>query len=174
MNSINSSGVYRVINETDSNDNNYRKLNSGGVDGASIRKYYNSISVARTATFDASAGLECQGNSTVTYESSNNNIFTVTSAGLITGVTAGTATLTTTVAGGTFGDTISKETTVTVTPNSDYVFNDVPIVKNILIPGVDDQNTTAVENQVNVYWYVINNSEVHNLSYRIDYVYVGT
>ena len=56
------------------------------------------------------------------------------------------------------------ETTIHVTSAANYVFNDVPIVKNIRM---------AADDTVDVYWYVINNSPTTALSYTIDQVYVS-
>ena len=44
-------------------------------------------------------------------------------------------------------------------------------VKNLEIPAADASNEDA--NKVDVYWYVINNSETKNLNYKINSLYIG-
>ena len=142
------------------------------VNGNCINSYYSNILVATGNTFNAALSSgEYIG--TLRYYSSDTNVFTVNeNTGVITPVAAGTATLYTKSVGGSYPDSQQVETTVTVTSEGNYVFNDVPIVKNIQIP-VDDQNTDSSENVVKVYWYVINNSSSNALSYTIDQVYLG-
>ncbi len=162
VNSINQSKVFRILNQEDGNHN--RPIQIGSVNGASIREYYSSITLATNAEFEAATELRYQTGATVEYYSSNSGVFTVDSHGKITGVSAGTATLYTKVVGGTYGDFIQKETEINVTPNNSYVFYDVPIVRNMKIPANGTQE---------VYWYVINNSLTNALSYTIDEVYIG-
>ena len=162
VNSINQSKVFRILNQEDGNHN--RPIEIGSVNGASIKEYYSSITLATNAEFEAATELRYQTGATVEYYSSNSGVFTVDSHGKITGVSAGTATLYTKVVGGTYGDFIQKETEINVTPNNSYVFYDVPIVRNMKIPENGTQE---------VYWYVINNSLTNALSYTIDEVYIG-
>lgn len=162
VNSINQSKVFRILNQEDGNHN--RPIEIGSVNGASIKEYYSSITLATNAEFEAATELRYQTGATVEYYSSNSSVFTVNANGVITGVGAGTATLYTKVVGGTYGDFIQKETEINVTPNNSYVFYDVPIVRNMKIPANGTQE---------VYWYVINNSLTNALSYTIDEVYIG-
>lgn len=155
------------------------------VNGACINHYYKDVFVAtgNNNTFDARLSYttniptrpDYSANyiGTLKYYSGNTNIFTVgENTGIITPVGSGTATLYTKAVGTSYSDSQQVETTVHVTDDAYYVFNDVPIVKNIQIP-VDDQNTDSSENVVKVYWYVINNSKDHALRYTIDQVYLG-
>lgn len=168
MSSIDTSFVYRIKNEKDNNNN--RPIVFDSINGASIKQYYSSITLATGATFAASAGLQRQEHTTVKYYSSNSGVFTVNEdTGEITGVAAGTATLYTKVIGETYSDFVEKETTITVSSENSYVFYDVPIVKNVLIEG----STENDKNVVKVYWYIINNSLTNTLSYTIDQVYLG-
>ena len=142
------------------------------VTGNCINTYYSNIFVATGNTFNAALSSgEYIG--TLKYYSGNTSIFTVNeTTGVITPVAAGTATLYTKSQGGSYPDSQQVETTVTVTSDANYVFNDVPIVKNIKIP-VDNSNTDAAENVVEVYWYIINNSTSTALRYTIDQVYLS-
>ncbi|MBR1534373.1 MAG: hypothetical protein IJ639_08410 [Ruminococcus sp.] len=142
------------------------------VTGNNIYKQYSLISVPVGSTFSAVLANNeyITDNNTQTaisleYYSSNTSIFTVDpSSGLITPVAAGEAVLYTKSVGGSYPDTQQVETTVRVSAARKYAFYDVPIVKNILIPAAGE---------VNVDWYVINNSDTTKLSYEIDQIYLG-
>lgn len=142
------------------------------VTGNNIYKQYSLISVPVGSTFSAVLANNeyITDNNTQTaisleYYSSNTSIFTVDpSSGLITPVAAGEAVLYTKSVGGSYPDTQQVETTVRVSAAGKYAFYDVPIVKNILIPAAGE---------VNVDWYVINNSDTTKLSYEIDQIYLG-
>lgn len=140
------------------------------VNGNCINSYYDTIFVAYGDTFDAALSSgEYIG--TLKYYSSDTNVFTVNeNTGVITPKNVnGEAVLYTKSTGGSYPDTQQVETTVKVTAASNYVFNDVPIVRNMKISG----STTSDANIVKVYWYVMNNSTSNSLSYTIDDVYVG-
>ena len=172
--SILTSSLFRIKNQKESNTN-YRPFdaNNQSINGASIKQYYHDITVKTGATFNASQELIKQASASVKYYSSNEAVFTVNeTTGVITGVAAGTATLYTKVIGATYGDYIQKETSVTVTSDDSYVFNDIPIVKNIKIPA-ENSSTDELEGEVKVYWYVINNSKEHALTYTIDNIYLS-
>lgn len=68
--------------------------------------------------------------SSISYSSSSNGVFTVDKNGVITPVAKGTATLTTTITGGSYGDTYSVTTKISVTPASTDPI-DTPIVTNL-------------------------------------------
>lgn len=179
LNSITQSKLFRIKNETESTYHNRKfDVQNEDINGASIKQYCNNVTLVRNATFDTvTQGSETlfikQSTASVQYSSSNSNVFTVDSNGVITAIDAGTATLYTTVKGQAYNDTIRKETTVTVTQQDSYEFKDVPIVKNVKIPGDVSNDPENTDNIVNVYWYVINNSDTTNLSYTIDSIYVG-
>lgn len=143
------------------------------IHGANISGYYSTISVAKNSTFRAQLTTgEAIG--TITYWSGDKNVFTVEeTTGKITAVGEGEAILYTKSEGPSYGDTLQVETVVKVTSSSNYEFNDVPIVRNIKIPGSigTDENNPA--NVVKVYWYVINNSDYNKLNYTIDSIYLG-
>ena len=142
------------------------------VTGNNIYKQYSLISVPVGSTFSAVLANNEYITDNITqtaisleYYSSNTSIFTVDpSSGLITPVAAGEAVLYTKSVGGSYPDTQQVETTVRVSAARKYAFYDVPIVKNILIPAAGE---------VNVDWYVINNSDTTKLSYEIDQIYLG-
>ncbi len=140
------------------------------VNGNCINSYYDTIFVAYGNTFNAALSSgEYIG--TLKYYSSDTNVFTVNeNTGVITPKNVnGEAVLYTKSTGGDYPDTQQVETTVKVTAASNYVFNDVPIVRNMKISG----STTDDANVVKVYWYIMNNSTTTSLSYTIDEVYVG-
>lgn len=171
--------------------NNYKNGNSSsnhlveaytGITGNCINHYYKDIFVATGNTFDAAlsntdsnhiptrTGYSANYIGTLKYYSGNDSVFTVDEdTGVITPVGAGEAILYTKSTGGSYPDEQQVETTVHVTADANYVFNDVPIVKNIEIPA----STANDANIVKVYWYVINNSPSKALSYTIDNVYIG-
>lgn len=145
------------------------------VNGACINHYYNNIFVAVGNTYDASLGnttniptrngYSANHIGTLKYYSGNTSVFTVNeNTGVITAVGAGDAKLYTKAVGGSYSDEQQVETNVTVTADANYVFYDVPIVRNVLIPS---------DGSVDVNWYVINNSDTTSLSYSIDSLYLG-
>ncbi len=155
--------------------------NHDNVQGACINHYYNTIFVATGNTFNAAlsnttniptrSGYSANYIGTLKYYSGNEGVFTVNeTTGVITPVAAGEAKLYTKAIGNSFSDSQQVETTVKVTAAANYVFNDVPIVRNVLVEG-HEQNEEPKE--VKVYWYVMNNSTTNALSYTIDQVYVG-
>lgn len=171
------SKIYQLTS-TVTNGNTTVRTPPDSVDGACINHYYSSIFVKTGSTYDARLnntnkiptrdGYTANYiGGTLEYYSGNTNVFTVNkTSGVITPVGAGEATLYTKAIGTKFSDSQQVETTVKVTAASNYVFNDVPIVKNI---QMDADATKPVE----VYWYVINNSPTTALSYTIDQVYIG-
>ena len=167
--------ITSAYKDNDSTSNHLVHTPPYDVTGNCINSYYSNIFVATGNTFNAalSSSNPTEYIGTLKYYSGNTSVFTVNeNTGVITPVAAGTATLYTKSQGGSYPDSQQVETTVTVTSAANYVFYDVPIVKNIQIP-VDEQNTDSSENVVKVYWYVINNSKDHALKYTIDQVYLG-
>ncbi len=178
------SKLYKITSNKNSSGNHLVNTPPYTVTGNSINHYYDSIFVAtgNGNTFDASlSNLSLRtdtykiGTSTYQYDanyigtlkyySGNTSVFTVdVDTGVITPQGAGTATLYTKSTGGSYPDEQQVETTVHVTSAANYVFNDVPIVKNIQMEK---------DEVVEVYWYVINNSPTTALTYTIDSVYVG-
>ena len=169
----------QIFKITNTNTGGNAKVTHSAVDGsggACINHYYDTVFVAMGNTYNASlsntdtahipvrSGYNKNFTGTLHYYSGNPSVFTVNeSTGVITPVAAGTATLYTKSVGY-YTDTQQVETTVTVTSDANYVFNDVPIVRNVLVPAGES---------VDVYWYVINNSETTALSYTIDSLYLG-
>ncbi len=168
------SKVYQLTS-TVTNGNTQVHTPPYNVDGACINNYYNTIfvttgsnynaSLATTANIPTRDGYSANYIGTPHYYSGNTSVFTVDeTTGVITPVAAGEAKLYTKVVGTSYSDEQQVETTVKVTAANDYVFNDVPIVRNVKIPAGES---------VDVYWYVINNSETTNLRYTIDSLYFG-
>lgn len=145
--------------------------------GACINNFYNTIYVTAGTgnTFDAALsnttniplrnGYTANYIGSLEYYSGDTNVFTVNkTTGVITPVGAGEAKLYTKAVGTSYSDSQQVETTVKVTAAANYVFNDVPIVRNVKIPAGES---------IDVYWYVINNSETTALRYTIDSLYIG-
>lgn len=168
------SKVYQLTN-TVTNGNTTVHTPPYPVTGNCINHYYDTIYVAVGNTFNANLsnttniplrdGYTANYIGTLEYYSGDTNVFTVNkTTGVITPVGAGEAKLYTKSVGGSYPDSQQVETTVKVTAAANYVFNDVPIVRNIKL---------AADESVDVYWYVMNNSTTNALSYTIDEVYVG-
>ncbi|GEM_PF-2451071 len=173
------SKVYQLTN-TVTNGNTTVHTPPYSVTGNCINHYYDTIYVAVGNTFDAALSnttniplrddYTANYIGTLEYYSGDTNVFTVNkTTGVITPKGAGEAKLYTKSVGGSYSDSQQVETTVKVTSAANYVFNDVPIVRNIKIPG----STENDKNVVKVYWYVMNNSTTNALTYTIDEVYVG-
>ena len=168
------SKVYRLTT-TVSGGNTQVHTPPDSVNGACINNYYNTIFVTTGSTYDASldttANIPLRTDYTANYigsleyYSGDTSVFTVNkTTGEITPVAAGEAKLYTKAVGTSYSDSQQVETTVKVTAAANYDFNDVPIVRNLKIPAGES---------VDVYWYVINNSETAALRYTIDSLYVG-
>ena len=168
------SKVYQLTS-TVSNGNTTVHTPPYSVNGACINKYYNTIFVTAGSTYNASlaatANIPLRTDytanyiGTLHYYSGDTSVFTVNeSTGVITAVAAGEAKLYTKAVGTSYSDEQQVETAVKVTAAANYDFNDVPIVRNLKIPAGES---------VDVYWYVINNSETSALRYTIDSLYVG-
>ena len=168
------SKVYQLTS-TVTNGNTQVHTPPYSVDGACINNYYNTIFVTTGSNFDATLSnttniplrTDYSANyiGSLEYYSGDTSVFTVDkTSGVITPVGAGEAKLYTKAVGSSFSDSQQVETTVKVTAANDYVFNDVPIVRNLKIPAGES---------VDVYWYVINNSETAALRYTIDSLYIG-
>ena len=100
---------------------------------------------------------------------------TVNSNGVVTGVGAGTATLTYTVTGS-HGDTCSKTATITVNAyaSENNTIANAPIVTNLLISGQTSNNQNVQE----VYWFIQNGDEMYGPASEaarvsFDAVYLG-
>lgn len=168
------SKVYQLTS-TVTNGNTQVHTPPYNVDGACINNYYNTIFVTTGSTFNAALSnttniplrTDYVANyiGSLEYYSGDTSVFTVDkTSGVITPVGAGEAKLYTKAVGSSYSDSQQVETTVKVTATANYVFNDVPIVRNVKIPAGES---------VDVYWYVINNSETTNLRYTIDSLYIG-
>ena len=143
-------------------------FNNPLTDCANFVNCYDSINIPLGRTFNAGlvAGTDYVGNS-ISYSSSSKSVFTVDAKGVITPMAKGTATLTTTIKGGAYGDTYSVTTEISVTSVSkDSV--DTPIVTNLEIkPTATDGPTVS-----KVYWYIKNDSS-STIRYTLDDVYIS-
>lgn len=165
------SKIFKLKGNDYKDENNNRTMDCYSATGASVLKYCNSVQVKNGETFNTAASDVFRAQSgSISYSSSDTSVFTVDGSGVITGGGAGTATLTTKVRSGTgWNDEYWVFTNVTVTSERNYDFYDVPIVKNIKIPGSKENDANIVK----VYWYVINNSTTTPLEYYIDDIYLG-
>lgn len=137
-------------------------------ENANFINYYSTANISLGSTFNAGlvAGTDYVGNS-ISYSSSSDSVFTVDPNGVITPVAKGTATLTTTIKGGSYGDTYSVTTKISVTPASTDPI-DTPIVTNLEIkPRAADGSTVS-----KVYWYIKNDSS-STIRYTLDDVYIS-
>lgn len=107
----------------------------------------------------------------VRYESSDTSKFTVDSKkGVITGVSAGTATLRTYLYGSSYGEPVAGnyvETTIIVSnPTKNNISaDDVPIVRNLLVPAGED---------VNIHWFVMNDKHASgSVTYNLSGIYLA-
>lgn len=171
-----SSKLFKITSDYkngDSNSNHLVHTPPYTVFGNCINSYYSNIFVASTANTTFNAALSSDEYiGTLKYYSGDKNLFTVDeNTGVITpkAGASGQAILYTKSTGGSYPDEQQVETVVNVTSASNYVFNDVPIVKNILLKGDTTENKHVIE----VYWYIINNSLTNTLSYTIDQVYLA-
>ena len=106
----------------------------------------------------------------IEYTSSNDAIATVSDAGVVTGVSAGSAIITVKVYG-TYGDCISSQCVVSVSSGANSL-TDVPIVTNVNVqPSVADTDG-VVAPSVSVYWYIKNDSEKSAMTYNISNLYL--
>lgn len=166
--------LYKITSTLTNGNRQVVKYSSPGV---GVDQYYSSISLAAGNTYTTDAIMDSSwfiGGSRK-YYTNNPSVFTVDeNTGSITTVSAGEATLYTKVINSSNGywDAYQVETTIKVTEEGNYEFKDVPIVRNILIPGSGGSQEDPA-NVVKVYWYVINNSDSNNLSYTIDNLYIG-
>lgn len=137
-------------------------------ENANFINYYSTANISLGSTFNAGlvAGTDYVGNS-ISYSSSSDSVFTVDKNGVITPVAKGTATLTTTIKGGAYGDTYSVTTEINVTSASTDSI-DTPIVTNLEIkPKAADGPTVS-----KVYWYIKNESS-STITYSLDGVYIS-
>lgn len=137
-------------------------------ENANFINYYSIANISLGSTFNAGlvAGTDYIGNS-ISYSSSSKSVFTVDKNGVITPVAKGTAELTTTITGGSYGDTYSVTTKISVTPASTDPI-DTPIVTNLEIkPTATDGPTVS-----KVYWYIKNDSS-STIRYTLDGVYIS-
>lgn len=166
---VNNCYKFTLQSKPTGNYNNYNCDTSPLTGCANFIKCYNSINIPRdTTTFNAGlvAGTDYVGNS-ISYSSSSESVFKVNANGEITPVADGTATLTTTITGGAYGDTYSVTTEINVTSaSSDSI--DTPIVTNLEIkPRAADGSTVS-----KVYWYIKNDSS-STIRYTLDDVYIS-
>ena len=172
------SKLFKITSDTNNDGNHLVHTPPYTVTGNCINHYYKDIFVAYGNTFDAAlsntdsnhiptrTGYSANYIGTLKYYSGDTNVFTVDEdTGVITPKNVnGTAILYTKSTGGSYPDEQQVETTVHVTSDANYVFHDVPIVKNVKM---------AADESVDVNWYVINNSTSNALTYEIDEIYIG-
>lgn len=146
------------------------KLGSNNVDGPYFNNVFNNSTVVyMRSPLDMSytKDTDYKGKS-ASYSSSNTNVFTVNaSSGVVTPVAAGSATLTVTIKGGQYSDPKTYASTVTVRNlvTGTVGVDDVPVVKNILIPAGEE---------VNIRWFIMNDKDAtSSVTYTLSGVYIG-
>ena len=164
--------VFMISGRYDSTYNN-AQADKQVVNGSNIATYYKTVKLTKNADFPA--GLVVNQNyiaKSISYSSSNNSVFTVSSDGKITGVGLGTATLTVETVGESYGDKSKVTTTVVVTDKVDSI-SDVPVVTNVEIqPSVLDTDTNSHLPSVSIYWYIKNDSTQDGMTYTIPELYL--
>lgn len=168
------SAVYKVQNYADGGNCHADHYSAAT---ASIKEYYTSISVPRGSSNVSAmltSGTQYAGGQ-IKFYSGDESVFEVDeTTGVITGVAVGEAKLYTKVINSAaYWDSTQVETTIKVTESSDFEFTNVPLVRNIQIPGSPGADPENPANVVKVYWYVMNNSTSGALSYTIDTIYLS-
>lgn len=149
--------IYK-LNGLDYQDS-YKKYVTETVDSlAMLTNYYDNVKLGngdhmdiglknpeQSVSEDGTVEPDYHGNS-ISYSSSNKAVVSVDSNGILTAVSGGTATITTTITS-LFGDTIPVTTTVNVTDKVEQM----PVVQNLKV---------AAGETANVYWYVTNKNEL--------------
>lgn len=160
--------LYKITSGWSGSNHTVAVYNSPGV---GVNQFYSSISVAVGNTYNAALQSGSYIGGSVEYYSSDSNVFTVNkTTGVVTAVATGEATLYSKIINSSNGywDAMQVETTIKVTAQGYYEFNDVPIVKNLKISGATENSANVAK----VYWYILNNSG-SNLSYTINKIYLG-
>lgn len=165
--------VFNLQTGTDSNG--YMNLGYSSVTGAYIANYYSTINIPVGSTFNAAlnSSTDYAGNIEYYHDASNSSIFTADKdTGVITARAVGSSTLYTKVVGE-YGDAFQVETTVNVVVAKPDVVEtgstDIPIVTNVKVGGVSDENKPGV---VSVYWFIKNDSDSGPLKYSIKDIYL--
>lgn len=137
---------------------------------AGLYSYYSSANVKVNESIDLSINPSKSRCKSVTYQSSNTSVATVSSGGTVKGISEGSATITVTLYG-IYGDSISANCLVNVS-NSELSFTDVPVVTNVRVePSVIEYNDDYSPS-VSIYWYIRNGSNDDGLTYTIPELYL--
>lgn len=137
---------------------------SDEVTGANILEYYSSVNLLNGSSFSIALASDKYTGNAPTYTSNNSDVCTVDSSGKITAKKSGSASITISVKGVSYGETLSVTCDVTVGEN----MSDIPVVTNLKVPAKGDKDTV-----VSVYWYIKNDSDSGNLTYSIDDLYLS-
>lgn len=142
--------------------------------GANIYRQYKTINISQGDRFTASltSGTDYTG-SEILYYTGNSGVFIANeTTGEIEAKAVGTSKLYTKVVGE-YGDAFQVETTVNVVAAEPDVVDtgssDIPIVTNVKVGGVSDENKPGV---VSVYWFIKNDSDNGPLKYSIRDIYL--
>lgn len=132
---------------------------------AGLDSFYSSASVDVGSTLS----LAATGQGNIKYASSDETIAKVdANTGVVTGVKAGTATITVTSKGA-YGDIISSSCVLTVLGVRTDTISDVPIVTNVkVVAGVGTDTGVTTES---IYWY-IKNDGTGTLKYTVEDLYL--
>lgn len=164
--------VFNLQTGTDSNG--YMNLGYSSVTGAYIANYFSTINIPVGSKFNAALNSSTDyTGSEIHYYDDKSGVFTAKeTTGEITANAVGTSTLYTKVVGE-YGDAFQVETTVNVVAAKPDVVDtgstDIPIVTNVKVGGVSDENKPGV---VSVYWFIKNDSVSGPLKYSIKDIYL--
>lgn len=165
--------LYYLTGKSLEGDEGYKEYNVTSVQTnlVALNSYYSSVRMSLGSSVFADIGLKMESDeedfipeyygSSITYKvQSGSSVVSVNKDGLITPLSTGTATIRTTITGR-FGDTIYKDTSVTIPEK----IAQVPVAQNILIPhpGATDSDGNELSNTVDVHWYVINKSKDYTM-----------
>lgn len=165
--------VFYLNGSYDQSGNDNALASKSKVTGAYIANYYSTINIPVGSTFNAALNSSTDYAGNRNYYDDKSGVFTVNeTTGVIEAKKVGTSKLYTKVVGQ-YGDTFQVQTTVNVVAAKPDVVDtgstDIPIVTNVKVGGVSDDNKPGV---VSVYWFIKNDSDSGPLKYSIKDIYL--
>lgn len=167
--------VFYLNGSYDQSGNDNAQASKSTVTGAYIANYFSTINIPVGSKFNAALNSSTDYAGTINYydDDSHLDIFTANeTTGEIKAEAVGTSTLYTKVVGQ-YGDTFEVQTTVNVVAAKPDVVDtgstDIPIVTNVKVGGVSEENKPGV---VSVYWFIKNDSDNGPLKYSIRDIYL--
>lgn len=157
---------------------NEAQARTGTVSGANVINRYSGITIRNGNSMPISLKSGTDYIGSVTYTSSNTNVFTVAN-GKLTAKGVGTATLTMKTKGKDYSDeqtsnynsqTYSCTVTVTSANTSTFTKDDAPVLQNILVPAASG----GINGETVVDWFIMNDKNASgNVTFKFSSFYVG-